>query len=218
MTNKDGKLTEWDLQKSLFRHWNSHRYRFLNTFYFENESDYLSFSKNGYCYEAEIKISRSDYFADFEKKRHRIHEAIQANRKYYLERFGSTYEINPTWEMTKEFPELVESEVKEYKWRGYTEQRITTKFEKCCRIQINKIKNSMLPNKFFFAVPENLIAKNEVPDYAGLLYVGKSGVKKIKDAGFIHKDILDPKKVFDKMYRKYESGIIDRIWPKNVRL
>lgn len=43
------------------------------------------------------------------------------------------------------------------------------------------------PNKFYYAVPENLISIDEIPDYAGLVYITEFGVKEIKKAPFLHK-------------------------------
>ena len=53
--------------------------------------------------------------------------------------------------------------------------------------------NKCVPNKFYFAVPENLISIDECPKYAGLIYVGedfKFG-KIVKTAPFIHKEKND---------------------------
>ena len=48
------------------------------------------------------------------------------------------------------------------------------------------------PNKFYYVVPENLIQLSEVPDYAGLLYYNPAfGIKKIKEAPFIHKEVIN---------------------------
>lgn len=70
------------IQKSLLNYIPSHRFRFKNTYVFGWESDICFFSNAGYCTEIEIKISRSDFFADFKKKDK--HEYIQnpiKNRK-----------------------------------------------------------------------------------------------------------------------------------------
>jgi hypothetical protein len=46
----------------------SPKYEAYNVFLYGWESDYVAFSKNGYVYEAEIKISRSDFQADLRNK------------------------------------------------------------------------------------------------------------------------------------------------------
>lgn len=63
------------------------------------------------------------------------------------------------------------------------------------------------PNKFWFATPVNLIKAEEVPDYAGLLYVHENGsIEKIKEAKFIHKEKLNfTEKLCNKFYFAYEE-------------
>jgi hypothetical protein len=52
----------------------SPRYEAFNMFLYSWESDYLAFSKAGYVWEAEIKISRGDFLADLKNKteKHRL--------------------------------------------------------------------------------------------------------------------------------------------------
>lgn len=48
------------------------------------------------------------------------------------------------------------------------------------------------PNKYFFCCPEGLIKESDLEPHEGLLYVLESGeIKKIKEAKFLHKDIVD---------------------------
>ncbi len=50
------------------------------------------------------------------------------------------------------------------------------------------------PNRFFYVVPEDLIKKDEVPTWAGLMYVNKYGSVYVeKDAPKLHKTKLDEK-------------------------
>lgn len=44
-----------------------------------------------------------------------------------------------------------------------------------------------IPNYFYYVVPENLIALNEVPKLAGLIYVCGEGLQIIKRAPLMHK-------------------------------
>ena len=79
------------------------------------------------------------------------------------------------------------------------------------------IMEEKLPNKFFYAVPKGLISKDEVPDYAGLLYVDENlEVEKIKDGKFIHKDILKPQKLWNKTYYAYQRELASKL--KEVEL
>ena len=74
MDKKD--IYESYIQKRLLFGWKStHQYVMENLYVFEWESDFLLKTKSGYWYEAEIKISLSDFKADFKKKeKHQILE------------------------------------------------------------------------------------------------------------------------------------------------
>ena len=67
-----------------------------------------------------------------------------------------------------------------------------TEKHKALRGEPTKLK---IPNKFIYVVPEGLIKKEEVPNYAGLYYIkeqyGKLRVIKIKEAPFLHKNIMN---------------------------
>jgi len=77
------ELTEEKIQEYLhLRHplLTSPRYEAFNMFLYGWESDYLAFSKAGYVWEAEIKISHQDFLADLKNKteKHRlIREAMK---------------------------------------------------------------------------------------------------------------------------------------------
>lgn len=71
------ELTEEKIQEYLhLRHplLTSPKYEAFNMFLYGWESDYLAFSKAGYVWEAEIKISRQDFLADLKNKteKHRL--------------------------------------------------------------------------------------------------------------------------------------------------
>lgn len=62
------KLTEAKIQKLLTsKYAGNAKYKISNIFAFEWESDFFIQKENDYCYEFEIKISRSDFFADRKK-------------------------------------------------------------------------------------------------------------------------------------------------------
>jgi len=57
---------------------------------------------------------------------------------------------------------------------------------------INTIEHKFRPNKFFYCVPEGLVGKSEVPDYAGLMYVDQSGdIIEVKTAPFLHREKIE---------------------------
>jgi len=73
-----------------------------------------------------------------------------------------------------------------------------------------KSDSTYKPNKFYFAVPENMVTKDEIPDYAGLIYIVETGIKYkshyiVKNAKFLHKENLFKKlnfvtKLMNKFY------------------
>lgn len=71
-----------------------------------------------------------------------------------------------------------------------------------------------MPNYFYYAVPNGLIEVDEVPEYAGLLYVNPCGVKIVKQGRMLTTEKFDPTKlgIADKFYynmlnwkEKYET-------------
>lgn len=122
--------TEKSILKILNRDFLSQpKYLINNLYVFSWESDYLALTKSGYWYEIEVKISRSDFKADFKKDRK--HKTLMRDND-----------------------------------------------RKC-------------PNYFYYAVPENLISVDEIPEYAGLIYIDDHGYSKtIKGAPLLHKDKL----------------------------
>lgn len=63
-------------------------------------------------------------------------------------------------------------------------------------------KGSPMPNYFYYAVPDGLIGTDEIPDYAGLLYLGHYGLKYEKEAKKLTDEKFDPvkMKLTDKFY------------------
>jgi len=211
-----GILTEKLIQKALLRAFSSHEYKFTNVYYFGNESDFLSFLQSGFCYECEIKISRSDFKADFKKEKHTIHKVNEKGGKLFLKKTYDNFQSNLSWEFCRQFPELIEStehSIYEYVNREFQEVRgVQYRAKVSCGIDICSIDNKLIPNKFFYVVPAGLISKEEVPNYAGLIYVDEFGnCTKIKDGKFLHKDKLDVKKLFTKMYYSYERELINKL-------
>lgn len=62
-------------------------------------------------------------------------------------------------------------------------------------------------NRFYFAVPENLIKVGEIPYYAGLFYIREDGrVEKVKEAKLLHKEkIIDFERLANKCYWMWKS-------------
>lgn len=78
----------------------------------------------------------------------------------------------------------------------------------------NKENKAKMPNYFYYVVPEDLVTEDEVPEYAGLIYVhatiiGNSRIyyqfQEIKAAPKLHSDKIDENnlKLIDKFYYNY---------------
>lgn len=149
-------VSEKSFQKMINAKYNGNcLYKLSNAFIFKEnwESDFFVVKNNGYCYEFEIKISRSDFFNDSKKK--------------------TKQEILSTGKYTH--------------YNGISEHKFR-------------------PNKMFYVVPKDMIKVNEIPSYAGLMYVDGYNLVTIKDAPFIHKDKL---KLEEKLCMKFYSRWID---------
>ena len=65
-----------DINRSVRSLFFTHDHKFQNVFIHAWEADHFSVTKTGYSYEVEVKISRSDYFADFKKPKHTLIKSI----------------------------------------------------------------------------------------------------------------------------------------------
>jgi len=68
-------------------------------------------------------------------------------------------------------------------------------------------ENKFRPNRFYYCVPENLIKIEEIPEYAGLMYIKNGNVFTIKEAPFIHKEKLTfESKLCNKFYWYWKNS------------
>lgn len=138
---------------------NGYNYRIDNAFIFscDWESDFFCTNREGWSFEFEVKISRSDFKADLKKKKHEVFKNATITQQYMSR--GAAVSI-----------------VKEKRF---------------------------IPNRFYYVVPEGLITKTEVPEYAGLIVVGNY-LSIIKRAPFIHRKKFDFRKTLcDKFYHRW---------------
>lgn len=168
------KFSEGFIQEALEKYFaeNSVRYFMDNLFVFRWESDKLIETKTGYIYEFEIKISKADFKNDFKNKvdKHAILGWKNDGGQVYLPSF---------LERCEEMEERAKNSPRSIYTIGYRQSN-----EKFFRIERFK-----RPNKFYYAVPEGLIEPEEVPTYAGLIWVtNKGGLIEKKKAPYIHKD------------------------------
>jgi hypothetical protein len=81
----------------------------------------------------------------------------------------------------------------------YTENPETGEWEE--EPQDTDVEVKFRPNQFYYAVPEGLITVDEIPEYAGLIYITERGVKTVKRAPFLHREKLElEKKLCNKFY------------------
>jgi len=101
---------------------------------------------------------------------------------------------------------LVDVEIK------VSRQDYKCEFKKVHKHQILSDKEGIFkdkPNRFYFAVPENLIKVEEVPEYAGLIYVKESGYcATVKKAPLLHKDRIQyAERLLGKLYFGYREAL-----------
>lgn len=209
-----------DIQRVLKYHFNSHKYELQNSFVFNWECDFFSITKAGYAYEVEIKVSRSDFFADFKKEKHILFNKIIEGKAFYWKDIGKSWEgsqicsfkyktLEPPFRSRgKDLPAGVVYDYKSGKyitnqWDGYylREHNHQTLNAPATRIRFIDLTKISFPNRFYYACPEGLIKPEEIPKYAGLYYATPGDLKMIKQAPLLSKRIMDLKPVLlEKFY------------------
>ena len=203
-------MNESDVQQEIKKKFINHKYSLLNTWVFGEgwESDYFSITDFGYSYEVEVKISRSDFFVDFKKPKHKLFEKIFTGATHYYKNQGKGWKGEliclskvdkyvRTNRISGRRNWSDDSEVLEH-WdmlNNYKDWRLDSYIEEvhapCTAIIYVDLTKQLCPNRFYYAVPDGLIKKEEVPDYAGLIYVSDGKAVTIKEAPFLHKRICD---------------------------
>lgn len=160
-------ISEATLQKALFRRFQDEICGIANAYIYDNESDYLSISRKNIATEVEIKISRSDFKADFKKPKHSAYKAFLLGSKLYVNNLGESGGMYRAWEKSRN----------QYRKHDYHFEYSGELYENFGRHTYQKpwttsIRFSpiILPNRFYYFVPNGLISKEEVPEYAGLMY------------------------------------------------
>lgn len=237
-----------DINKSLFSHFKGkHTYEFANGYIFAGggwESDFFSVTSSGYAQEVEVKISRGDFFRDFIKDKHDIFSRLfekktflfqkgsrmqgslictytsshLVNRLIGIRRFGNYNSVNQL-----EISNSAEHSdyLDKYKFFDLRQREVHV-YAPATRIRFIDLTKVSCPNKFFFCVPEGLVTAQEVPAYAGLMYVkevdGKNKITVIKNAPFLHKRVLNLDRVLlDKFYFecKRQRNLVSYLIAKN---
>jgi hypothetical protein len=171
-----------DVYKSLRALTRNRDHKFENVFVHAWEADCFSVTSSNYTCEIEVKVSRSDFLADFNKPKHGLFRGYKCG--YGILREGESWIRHSSLSVARH------SDLLNYEIR-YT------------NIKPLKLGYSNCPNKFFFACPKDLIKKQEVPEYAGLIYCFDEYpyFKIIKHAPFLHKVEFNVKEMlFSKYY------------------
>jgi len=141
------QTSERRIQDQLYRYlWQKGHHEISpNVYLYEWESDMVSLTKAGYLHEYEIKISRSDFLAD--KKKVEKHSGVQHG-----------------WRLLTDYEKLQYDHQKQnefFQKAGYFKHLTSEGHHRLDR-----------PNYFWYVCPADMVKPEEVPDYAGLMYVG----------------------------------------------
>lgn len=185
------------------------RYILLNSFVFNWESDFFFKTGSDYFVEIEVKVSKSDFKADFKKEKHQ-HMDAKFNGRDKVVIPGPTMEeitcqnvrLKYSLELG-DYERVVSEQVQKHivsEGSAPSHYNILERVPKYSNVYIKGV--SRVPNRFYFACPEGLIHPDQTPHYAGLFYVTEDGrLVKVKEAPFIHKEKMDLTKVLlDKFY------------------
>lgn len=173
------------IYKAVRYYYHNNKHVLSNSFIFDWESDIFTLAASGYAIEVEIKISRADYLADFKKvDKHRLLTNHSRNHCLYRKNYtdGATFGY------------------------GYGDYQKLDGL--ACWIEFCKPKDK-IPNKFYYACPEGLIKIEDLPPYAGLMWISDRGAVSIKkQAPFLHKNkIIKETDLLDKYYWRVKNAI-----------
>lgn len=160
--DKDFQYTEQFMQSKLsnFFAYNTVKYDIDGLYIFDWESDKFIETRAGLIYEFEIKVSKADFKNDFKHKKDK-HIILEGEEKYgdkYLPKYYENLEINK----------------KAGRWAEMSFRKYA---DNSPRYLVGGHKR---PNYFYYCTPPGIIDAEDVPDYAGLVYVDKSGLITIK--------------------------------------
>lgn len=199
---------------SLYRHFINYEYKLFNSYIYDWECDFFGMSKSGYFYEVEVKISRGDYFADFKKDKHELFTSFFKKKTHHIYKTGWLGHdkeriicefIQPKIEFDYTGKPNRSHHFRQYNWQmanyrgktGYLVNdfggyRIYSEkvrvMANATSIRIKAIDEIKCPNCFYYACPEGMIKENELPEYAGLLFIDVLGnVRLFKKAPYLHK-------------------------------
>lgn len=169
--------------KSLKKKFKHNQMQLIESYVYREESDFLTFDVKDFTHEIEVKVSRSDFKADFKKEKHSAISNLMVG-KTMLTRRGSEYGATQSILGILKHYSSCKSLGREYKpsiRSGVSEWYST--------VYIHEIHAKNYPNKFSFCVPEGLVQPEEIPEYYGLYWISEDGViTEKKRAKYIHKE------------------------------
>lgn len=205
-------MTSRDIQIELYRHFHNYDYKLLNSYIYDvsGECDFFAMSKSGYQVEVEIKVSRSDFFVDFKKPKHRFYKATFEKRTHLVEDlgrakypdpksvFGSYVYSIPDYPYSFSgrraslwgagYQEREDHLQKINNYPGFTLRKMKADlWAEHHKIKIHTLDKVLIPHRLYYATPKGLIKIDEVPIYAGLIETDGYGAKEVKKAPYIHK-------------------------------
>lgn len=160
---EDFKYTEGFMQEKLsnFFAYNTVKYDIDGLYIFDWESDKLIETRSGLLYEFEVKVSKADFKNDFKHKKDK-HIILEGE-----ERYGDKY-------LPKYYEFLEGNRERGGEWAVNNFKKYA---ENSPRYLVGGHKR---PNYFYYCTPPELISVDDVPWYAGLVYIDKAGLITIK--------------------------------------
>lgn len=215
-------FTETDIIRQLYRHFVNYDYRLNNAFVYDWESDFFAVSGSAYCVEVEVKISRGDYFRDFEKDKHLLFGAHQEKKKFYITKFNTRGDrigsvkvgkLEGVDDFENKRPSRFAWGVKHNGKHGYWVNDNTNAYIRwytqdlyapASGIHFHKVEGRKCPNQFYYACPAGMLKENEIPPYAGLIHCG-SECSVIRRAPYLHKIKQDmTRELLKQFYNRWE--------------
>lgn len=186
----------------LYQHFVHYEYRLHNSFVYAWESDFFAISGSSYCVEVEVKISRGDYFRDFQKDKHLLFNALHNKKQFYITsrgcqgdrlaqvRIGSLKGV-ADFENRRHDIWQVKHKGKYGYWvndndNAYIQWHWKDLYAPATHVQFHKVENRKCPNQLYFACPKDLIKLEEIPPYAGLIYCD-ADITVVRRAPYLHK-------------------------------
>jgi hypothetical protein len=226
------------INKALYGHFANYEYKLSNTYLYDWESDFSAQSKSGYWIECEVKISKGDFRRDFEKPKHLLFRALMRKQTHLVHRKGKvdgdflfrvrtgklTCQYGPGSHKSLFYRSGADNPDNwHYDWRNqrflvndygrvnlyWEEERV---YAPACRVYIEPLEKINTPHQFYFACPKGLITVEELPPYAGLLWIREESygarVEVIKRAPYMHKRVMDMRtQLLQKYYNLWQYKV-----------